>query len=154
MERPEGHQDPLRRESEPAAAVSGAERRQTDRREFNGAIVLIWHHRPGQVMQLSTVDVSETGARVRTTCCLPEGMTGMAIELVSSREGDWGHDREGGVDAGVVEARGRDAESPANRSGTTLSRIPIGRAVTVVWSRAIRREDGRLDHYEAGLRFF
>lgn len=79
--------------------------------------------------------MSEGGARVRTTCVLPEGLTGTAVELI-----------------------GRPAEgAEGNRPGedrVVLERILIGRTVTVAWSKAVRREDGKLDHLEAGLRFF
>lgn len=95
-------------------------------------------------MRLATVDVSETGARVRTTCCLPHGMTGTALEIVSD------HD-----EAPEPACMGASSRGSARVDGELpLTRIPIGRSVTVVWSRAIRRDDGRLDHYEAGLRFF
>ncbi len=109
------------------AALGSAERRRGDRQDFHGWLVLCWHHRPDQPMRLPTIDVSETGARVRTTCCLAEGMTGSAVEIVP------------GAPAGV----GDDRRDP----------IPIRRTFAVVWSRAVRRDDGRLDHFEAGLRF-
>ncbi len=97
--------------------ASTQERRGAERLPDAGELVIAWHNAPGRLMRFPTVDISENGARIRTTCCLLDGLTGMAI------------------------------------SHNALS-TPIDRSVMVVWSRAIRTETGRLDHYEAGLRFF
>lgn len=120
------------------ARCSGAseiDRRGGSRRAYEGTIQLLWHHRPHDPIRLETVDVSESGARVRTSCGLPEGMTGTAIELI-----------------------GRPLEGPGGPTGdgdeVVLERLLIGRTVTVAWSKAVRRDDGRIDHFEAGLRFF
>jgi len=68
---------------------------------------------------------------------MPEGMTGTAVELLCAPE----RDADDSADpAGPIESR-------------ELGRHLIGRTVTVVWSKTIRREDGRLDHFESGLRF-
>ena len=125
-----------------SAAIGGAERRRGDRLEFQGWLVLVWHHRPGEPMRYQTVDVSETGARIRTTCCHPDGMTGTAIELVA----DFADGGNGGVGEGHACVGGA-----ATNHG--VQRVPIRRSFIVVWSRAIRRDEGRLDHHEAGLRF-
>lgn len=121
--------------AERASSATEDDRRNSPRRPYEGTILIIWHHRPNDPIRLETLDVSEGGARVRTTCVLPEGMTGTAIELL-----------------------GRPAEgAEGNRPGedrVVLERILIGRTVTVAWSKAVRREDGKLDHLEAGLRFF
>jgi len=118
-----------------AQAVSEANRRASNRRPYEGTIQIIWHHRPQDPVRLETLDVSEGGARVRTTCNLPEGMTGTAVELL-----------------------GRPAEgAEGNRPGEdriVLERLMIGRTAMVVWSKVVRRDDGRIDHFESGLRFF
>ena len=63
---------------------------------------------------------------------MPEGMTGTAVELL-----------------------GRPVNDESNESDEViLERILIGRTVTVCWSKPVRREDGGIDHFEAGLRFF
>ena len=102
-----------------SASASEIDRRCSPRQAYEGTLLIMWHHRPQAPVRLHTLDVSEGGARVLTTCCLPEGMTGTAIELLGA-----------------------------------MDRHLIGRTVTVVWSKAVRRDDGRLDHFEAGLRFF
>lgn len=128
MESSSGHRAGPSGREQVQAAVGNADRRSSDRHDFHGWLVLQWHHRPGDGVRYQTIDVSETGARVRTSCSHPEGMTGTAVELVP--------------------------ESPAGTGDDRLDPIPIRRSFIVVWSKAIRRDDGRLDHHEAGLRFF
>lgn len=116
-------------------SIHEIERRKSPRKAYEGTLLIIWHHRPSTPVRLHTVDVSEGGARVRTSCGLMDGMTGTAVELI-----------------------GRPAEGEVgNRPGedrVVLERLMIGRSVTVAWNRAVRDENGRLDHFEAGLRFF
>ncbi len=68
----------LRRAS---AFLESIERRDAGRHGNAGEIVLFWHHDPGTTCRYETIDVSGTGARVRTEAPLPEGMTGVALEL-------------------------------------------------------------------------
>ncbi len=68
----------LRRAS---AFLESIERRDSGRHGNTGEIVLFWHHDPGTNCRYETIDVSGTGARIRTDAPLPEGMTGVALEL-------------------------------------------------------------------------
>ena len=68
----------LRRAS---AFLESIERRDSGRHGNTGEIVLFWHHDPGTTCRYETIDVSGTGARIRTEAPLPEGMTGVALEL-------------------------------------------------------------------------
>lgn len=57
------------------------ERRVPQRAAHTGHLVLLWHHEPSRMCAYETVDTSECGARVRATCPLLEGMTGVAVCL-------------------------------------------------------------------------
>lgn len=84
--------------------LESIERRDNGRSANTGEIVLFWHHDPATVCRYDTLDVSGTGARIRTDASLPEGMTGVAVEL---QPGDVQIERT----AMVVWSRGiRDAE--------------------------------------------
>jgi hypothetical protein len=64
-----------------SAALDTLERRLPLRHPYSGQIVLLWHHDPSRACTYETVDTSESGARVRTSCPLLEGMTGVALRL-------------------------------------------------------------------------
>ncbi|MBM4099763.1 MAG: hypothetical protein FJ260_07405 [Planctomycetes bacterium] len=90
-----------------SAFLESIERRDNGRSNGTGEIVLFWHHDPATVCRYETLDVSDSGARIRTDASLPEGMTGVAVEL---QPGDVQLERT----AMVVWARGiRDADGRA-----------------------------------------
>ena len=68
----------VRRDS---AFLASIERRDSGRCEGTCRIVMFWHHDPSVTCLYDTLDVSGTGARVRTESPLPEGMTGVVMEL-------------------------------------------------------------------------
>ena len=87
-----------------SAFLESIERRDNGRSDGIGEIAVFWHHDPSTTCRYGTIDVSGTGARVRTESALPEGMTGVAMEI---QPGDVALDRA----VMVVWSRGiRDAE--------------------------------------------
>jgi hypothetical protein len=64
-----------------SAFLESIERRDSGRSEGTCELVMFWHHEPSVVCRYETLDVSGTGARVRTEAPLPDGMTGVVIEL-------------------------------------------------------------------------
>jgi hypothetical protein len=63
------------------AFLDTIERRLPARSVHGGHLVLLWHHDPSRMCAYETVDTSESGARVRASCPLLEGMTGVAVCL-------------------------------------------------------------------------
>ncbi len=57
------------------------ERRTSTRGHHSGHLVLLWHHDPSRMCAYETLDTSESGARVRASCPMLEGMTGVAVCL-------------------------------------------------------------------------
>lgn len=87
-----------------SAFLESIERRDNGRSEGSGELSVFWHHDPTVTCRYETLDVSGSGARVRTECALPEGMTGVAVEF---QPGEVALDRA----VMVVWSRGiRDAE--------------------------------------------
>jgi len=72
------------------AFLDTIERRTLGRAPHAGHLVLLWHHDPSRMCAYETLDTSESGARVRTSCPLLEGMTGVAVCL---RPGELSIDR-------------------------------------------------------------
>lgn len=72
------HRSSIRRAS---AFLESIERRDSGRCEGTCELVMFWHHEPSVLCRYETLDVSGTGARVRTDAPLPEGMTGVVLEL-------------------------------------------------------------------------
>ncbi|MBC23339.1 MAG: hypothetical protein CMJ32_05415 [Phycisphaerae bacterium] len=58
------------------------ERRSDTRNLQDGEIVLVWHHDPSSRVRLELVDISDNGARVRTSIPLVKGMTGIALNTL------------------------------------------------------------------------
>jgi len=63
------------------AFLETIERRVPSRAAHGGHLVLLWHHDPSRMCAYETIDTSESGARVRASCPLLEGMTGVAVCL-------------------------------------------------------------------------
>lgn len=63
------------------ASLDTIERRMPVRTPHSGHLVLLWHHDPSRMCAYETLDTSESGARVRASCPLLEGMTGVAVCL-------------------------------------------------------------------------
>ncbi|MFO0961478.1 MAG: hypothetical protein U0625_01075 [Phycisphaerales bacterium] len=64
------------------AFLESAERRAGGARvPHDGHIVVLWHHDPMRSCAYETSDTSESGARIRSTCPLLDGMTGVAVCL-------------------------------------------------------------------------
>ncbi len=61
---------------DPADQAAGSDRRETDRDSISVEVVLAWHFNPDQPVRYRSVDLSETGIRVRSSTPLLEGMTG------------------------------------------------------------------------------
>lgn len=61
---------------EPIDQATGDDRRETDRESISVEVVLAWHFNPDQPVRYRSVDLSETGIRVRSSTPLLEGMTG------------------------------------------------------------------------------
>lgn len=53
------------------------ERRESDRNEVQVEVVVSWHFQPDQSMRYETLDLSDTGMRIRSSTPLLEGMTGV-----------------------------------------------------------------------------
>ncbi len=73
----------VRRDS---AFLDSIERRDMGRRSNLGEFVMFWHHDPADLCRYVTLDLSTTGARLRTEAPLPEGMTGVAMSARSCDE--------------------------------------------------------------------
>ena len=87
-----------------SAFLEAIERRDNGRNQGAGELSVFWHHDPSCTCRYETLDVSGSGARVRTEGSLPEGMTGVAVEF---QPGDVALDRA----VMVVWSRGiRDAD--------------------------------------------
>ena len=69
-----------------SAFLESIERRDMDRRNNLSEFVMFWHHDPADMCRYVTLDLSSTGARLRTNAPLPEGMTGVAMTAKSSDE--------------------------------------------------------------------
>ncbi len=66
----------------PAGAfLESAERRDSGRAAHEGHLVVLWHHDPTRSCAYETNETSESGARIRSTCPLLDGMTGVAVCL-------------------------------------------------------------------------
>ena len=64
-----------------SAFLEAIERRDNGRNQGAGELSVFWHHDPSRVCCYETIDASSTGARLRTGSLLPEGMTGVAMDL-------------------------------------------------------------------------
>ena len=53
-----------------------SDRRETDRESISVEVVLAWHFNPDQPVRYRSVDLSDTGIRIRSSTPLLEGMTG------------------------------------------------------------------------------
>ena len=62
-----------------SAFLEAIERRDNGRSGGSGELSVFWHHDPSCTCRYETLDVSGSGARVRTEGSLPEGMTGVAV---------------------------------------------------------------------------
>lgn len=69
-----------------SAFLESIERRDMDRRNNLSEFVMFWHHDPADMCRYVTLDLSNTGARLRTNAPLPEGMTGVAMTAKSCDE--------------------------------------------------------------------
>jgi hypothetical protein len=69
-----------------SAFLESIDRRDMDRRNNLSEFVMFWHHDPADMCRYVTLDLSNTGARLRTSAPLPEGMTGVAMTAKSSDE--------------------------------------------------------------------
>ncbi|MCE9619712.1 MAG: PilZ domain-containing protein [Planctomycetes bacterium] len=104
--------------AEPFGASSTLQnRRNQERAAATGEILVVWHHEPDQLRAYCTLDISEKGARISTSCFLSEGLTGLTL-----------------------------IHRPTG--------IRIDRPSMVAWCHPVRDAGGRLEHYEAGIRFF
>ena len=72
------HRPSVRRAS---AFLESLERRDRGRTDEPRELRMFWHHDPSRVCRYVTIDVSTTGARLRTELPLPEGMTGVVMDL-------------------------------------------------------------------------
>ncbi|MHC4247289.1 MAG: hypothetical protein ACYSUU_10860, partial [Planctomycetota bacterium] len=61
---------------EPTDQSTDADRREADRESISVEVVLAWHFNPDQPVRYRSVDLSDTGIRVRSSTPLLEGMTG------------------------------------------------------------------------------
>ena len=61
--------------------AESVDRRDNGRQAGIGEIVMFWHHDPSQVCRYCTLDMSESGARVRSEAEILEGLTGVVMEL-------------------------------------------------------------------------
>ncbi|MAB72051.1 MAG: hypothetical protein CMJ54_06430 [Planctomycetaceae bacterium] len=62
--------------SRKATASTGADRREAERDSISVEVVLAWHFNPDQPVRYRSVDLSDTGIRIRSSAPLLEGMTG------------------------------------------------------------------------------
>jgi hypothetical protein len=69
-----------------SAFLESIERRDMGRHNNFGEFVMFWHHDPAELCRYITLDLSNTGARLRTNTPLPEGMTGVAMTARSCDE--------------------------------------------------------------------
>jgi hypothetical protein len=69
-----------------SAFLESIERRDMGRHNNFGEFVMFWHHDPAELCRYVTLDLSNTGARLRTSTPLPEGMTGVAMTARSCDE--------------------------------------------------------------------
>ena len=65
-----------RKSMEPDDQSTGSDRRETDRESISVEVVLEWHFNPEQPVRYRSVDLSDTGIRIRSSTPLLEGMTG------------------------------------------------------------------------------
>ena len=97
---------------EPTDQSSDADRREADRESISVEVVLAWHFNPDQPVRYRSVDLSDTGIRVRSSTPLLEGMTGTLktilpegrhldrpVMVVWARPG--GDDHHSGFEAGL-----------------------------------------------------
>ena len=75
-----------------SAFLESIERRDMDRRNNLSEFVMFWHHDPADMCRYETLDLSNTGARLRTNAPLPEGMTGVATNRLNARSWWFGHE--------------------------------------------------------------
>jgi hypothetical protein len=111
------HFDDLRSLRKAMAQAMAEDRRDRGRMAIVTDALVRWHHDPTKQMRYETLDISEGGMRIRSSCALLEGMTGrVRLSL---------------------------PDSPT-----------IDRPAMVAWSRACYDREGRIDHFEAGIRLF
>ena len=65
-----------------AAASKADERRGSDRSDLQVEVVVAWHFQPDQTMRYRSLDLSETGMRIRSSTPLLEGMTGVLVSVL------------------------------------------------------------------------
>ncbi len=111
------HFDDLRSLRKAMAQALAEDRRDRGRMAIVTDALVRWHHDPNKQVRYETLDISEGGMRIRSSCALLEGMTG--------------------------------------RVRLSLPDTPtIDRPAMVAWSRACYDREGRIDHFEAGIRLF
>jgi hypothetical protein len=111
------HFDDLRSLRKAMAQALAEDRRDRGRMAIVTDVLVRWHHDPNKQVRYETLDLSEGGMRIRSSCALLEGMTGrVRLSL---------------------------PDSPT-----------IDRPAMVAWSRACYDREGRIDHFEAGIRLF
>jgi len=111
------HFDDLRSLRKAMAETLAEDRRDRGRTAITTGVLVRWHHDPNKQVSYETLDVSEGGIRIRSTCVLLEGMTG--------------------------------------RVRLSLPDTPtIDRPAMVAWCRACYDREGRIDHFEGGIRLF
>ncbi len=111
------HFDDVRSLRKAVAQAMAEDRRDNGRIALVTTVLVRWHHDPTRQPRYETLDVSEAGLRIRSSCSLLEGMTGRL--------------RMNFPDAPLVD-----------------------RPAMVVWCRTCRDAEGRVSHFEAGIRLF
>lgn len=64
------------------ADLASVDRRDATRATVDTEVVMSWHFRPSETVRYRTVDLSETGMRIRSTTPLIEGMTGTLVSTL------------------------------------------------------------------------